>query len=107
MEIFNTDSVQSSSNTCKNYLLKIYSQHGNFFIQNITMLRRFFGNLIFAIIARMLCENHLKRFVSKENCRSSLKTKIEGIELNESWLQSVVLWSTVTLFESENGVKPL
>ena len=24
------DSVQSSSNTCKNYLLKIYSQHGNF-----------------------------------------------------------------------------
>ena len=25
-----TDSVQSSSNTCKNYLLKIYSQHGNF-----------------------------------------------------------------------------
>ena len=28
-------------------------------IQNITMLRRFFGNLIFAIIARMLCGNHL------------------------------------------------
>ena len=27
---FKTDSVQSSSNTCKNYLLKIYSQHGNF-----------------------------------------------------------------------------
>ena len=25
-----TDSVQSSSSTCKNYLLKIYSQHGNF-----------------------------------------------------------------------------
>ena len=25
-----TDSVQSSSNTSKNYLLKIYSQHGNF-----------------------------------------------------------------------------
>ena len=25
-----TDSVQSSSNTCKNYVLKIYSQHGNF-----------------------------------------------------------------------------
>ena len=25
-----TDSVQSSSNMCKNYLLKIYSQHGNF-----------------------------------------------------------------------------
>ena len=24
------DSVQSSSNTCKNYLLKIYSQHANF-----------------------------------------------------------------------------
>ena len=24
------DSVQSLSNTCKNYLLKIYSQHGNF-----------------------------------------------------------------------------
>ena len=24
------DSVQSSSNTCKNYLLKIYSQHTNF-----------------------------------------------------------------------------
>ena len=36
---FKTDSVnvQSSSNTCKNYLLKIYSQHGNFFntIKNI------------------------------------------------------------------------
>ena len=28
--VFKTDSVQSSSNTCKNYLLKIYSQHGNF-----------------------------------------------------------------------------
>ena len=28
--LFKTDSVQSSSNTCKNYLLKIYSQHGNF-----------------------------------------------------------------------------
>ena len=28
---FKTDSVQSSSNTSKNYLLKIYSQHGNFF----------------------------------------------------------------------------
>ena len=27
---FKTDSVQSSSNTCKNYLLKIYSQYGNF-----------------------------------------------------------------------------
>ena len=25
-----TDSIQSSSNTCKNYLLKIYSQHANF-----------------------------------------------------------------------------
>ena len=25
-----TDSVQSSSNTCKNYLIKIYSQHANF-----------------------------------------------------------------------------
>ena len=30
------------------------------FIQNITMLRGFFGYLIFAIIARMLCGNHLK-----------------------------------------------
>ena len=29
-EDFKTDSVQSSSNTCKNYLLKIYSQQGNF-----------------------------------------------------------------------------
>ena len=28
--VVKTDSVQSSSNTCKNYLLKIYSQHGNF-----------------------------------------------------------------------------
>ena len=28
--LFKTDSVQSSSNTCKNFLLKIYSQHGNF-----------------------------------------------------------------------------
>ena len=27
---FKTDSVQSSSNTCKNYLLKIYSLHDNF-----------------------------------------------------------------------------
>ena len=25
-----TDSIQSSSNTCKNYLRKIYSQHANF-----------------------------------------------------------------------------
>ena len=25
-----TDSVQNSSNTCKNFLLKIHSQHGNF-----------------------------------------------------------------------------
>ena len=30
LKILKTDSVQSSSNTCKNYLLKIYSQHGNF-----------------------------------------------------------------------------
>jgi len=29
------------------------------FIQNITMLWGFFGNLILAIIARMLCGNHL------------------------------------------------
>ena len=28
--VFKTDSVQSSSNTCKNCLLKIFSQHGNF-----------------------------------------------------------------------------
>ena len=28
--LFKTDSVQSLSNTCKNYLLKIYSQHSNF-----------------------------------------------------------------------------
>ena len=28
--IIKTDSVQSSSNTCKNLLVKIYSQHGNF-----------------------------------------------------------------------------
>jgi len=27
---FKTDSVQSSSNTCKNYLRKMYSQHSNF-----------------------------------------------------------------------------
>ena len=25
-----TDSVQSSCNKCKNYLLKVYLQHGNF-----------------------------------------------------------------------------
>ena len=31
-KIIKTDSVQSSSNTCKNYLLQIYSQHGNFLI---------------------------------------------------------------------------
>ena len=34
------------------------------------MLRGFFGNLIFAIIARMLCENHLKyqtELFQKEN----------------------------------------
>ena len=30
-----------------------------FIIQNITMLRGFLGNLICAIIARMLCGNHL------------------------------------------------
>ena len=29
-------------------------------ITGITMLRGFFGNLIFAIFARMLCGNHLK-----------------------------------------------
>ena len=28
--VFKMDSIQSSSNTCKNYSLKIYSQHGNF-----------------------------------------------------------------------------
>ena len=28
--IFKTDSAQSSSNKCKNYLLKIYSQHIDF-----------------------------------------------------------------------------
>ena len=28
--LLKTDSVQSSSNTCKNYLLKIYSQHEKF-----------------------------------------------------------------------------
>jgi len=28
--LLKTDSVKSSSNTCKNYVLKIYSQHGNF-----------------------------------------------------------------------------
>ena len=32
------------------------------FIQNITMLRGFFGNLIFAIIAWMLCGNYLNSF---------------------------------------------
>ena len=30
---------------------------------NITMLRGFFGNLIFAIIARMLCGNHLQYII--------------------------------------------
>ena len=29
-KLFKTDSAQSSSNKCKNYLLKIYSQHINF-----------------------------------------------------------------------------
>ena len=38
---FKTDSAQSS-------------------IQNVTMLSGFFSNLIFAIIARILCGNHLK-----------------------------------------------
>jgi len=30
IESIKTDSAQSSSNKCKNYLLKIYSQHINF-----------------------------------------------------------------------------
>ena len=28
--LIGTDSVQTSSNKCKKYVLKIYSQHGNF-----------------------------------------------------------------------------
>ena len=34
-----TDSVQKSSNTCKNFLLKIHSQHGNFLnaIYNVSL----------------------------------------------------------------------
>ena len=36
--VLKTDSVQSSSNTCKNYLLKIYSQHGNFLNDCILVL---------------------------------------------------------------------
>ena len=30
LKTLKVDSVQSSSNTCKSYLLKVYSQHGNF-----------------------------------------------------------------------------
>ena len=42
------------------------------------MLRGFFGNLIFVIIARMLCENHLnienERFIVEcSRCRQNLK----------------------------------
>ena len=33
-----TDSAQSSSNTCKNYLLKNYSQHINFSLNTIKNL---------------------------------------------------------------------
>ena len=32
--------------------------------KNITVLRGFFGNLIFAIIARMLCGNHLNNHLN-------------------------------------------
>ena len=42
------------------------------FIQNIIMLRGFFGNLIFAIIARMLCGNHLDVSMSTWTCNSKL-----------------------------------
>ena len=37
--VLEMDSIQSSSNTCKDYLLKIYSQHGNFLnaIKNISL----------------------------------------------------------------------
>ena len=31
IKVFKTDSAQSSSNKCKNYLLKNYAQHINFF----------------------------------------------------------------------------
>ena len=37
------------------------------FIQNITMLRGFFGNLIFAINARMLSGNHLNKEIKEKN----------------------------------------
>ena len=38
------------------------------FIQNISMLSDFFGNLILAIIAQMLCVNHLNVNASQHSC---------------------------------------
>ena len=43
------------------------------FIQTITMLRGFFGNLIFAIIARMLCGDHLHIFYLSETLNIVMK----------------------------------
>ena len=51
------------------------------FIQTITMLRGFFGNLVFAIIAWMLCGNHLQAMLKDqllETWGCSLKTGFLG-----------------------------
>ena len=40
------------------------------------MLRGFFGNLIFAIIARMLCGNHLNKYHSKHDTHTLKFAKI-------------------------------
>ena len=42
------------------------------------MLRGFFGNLIFAIIARMLCGSHLNQDPSKLYLTKKKATKKEG-----------------------------
>ena len=41
--MFKTHSTQSSSNECKNYILKIYSQHINFFNTILNLSLWFFS----------------------------------------------------------------
>ena len=62
------------------------------------MLRGFFGNLIFAIIAQMLCGNHLNclsflQFRGKENCDSLLHEDLLTIDME----------TVATLREEEEG----
>ena len=68
------------------------------------MLRGFFGNLIFAIIARMLCGNRLKYFILYSLLTAKKKTIIMSLRYNSSVLTAACPANAATVCKCINQI---